>query len=798
MCTFRNVLPASASQTAAGGQQSPLQLCEVCRCPRAVAVAASGSGNGDGAVVDLTGEGDGKEGRRQGSGGGADSAEVIDVGLSRLSDSGRLAGLAADSQVLPIAGGSNTRSWTCLRCTLENQLDATACVLCAWKRPAEDEGCEISSGGASALGGGMVASRHAADPLALADADLSRSLAFLPRTTESLAKDTDHLTQIAIEFAQTGRRFEDPEFPAGDASLGAHLTSKLRRHGIDEVVWLRPSEMAGSVAPSVFAGGSISSDDVHQGMLGDCWFLGALAVLADVRPDMLLRIIVTKELSREGAYVIKLCIDSEWQLITIDDRLPCDPRTRRPLFTSTSGGQLWASLVEKAYAKTHGSYSAIHGGFLADALSDLTGAPCEQVDLMDTESTQGPAALFAGIREALHRNLAVTAECGTEDTPSGRAATSRGLVPTHAYSVLDAVHLSEAGKSLLLVRNPHGRSNFSMLPEDLAMVSRDSAWGSLAARAGQGSFWIPIVDLFGLFSRVVTCLLYEDWNELRYADAFNAERSTRPMPSVSRAHYDMVPLAKEGTKVLISLRVQQERGVPATSDIGMLLVPVGGAPFRPVLQPPVMRGSSTFLVELPGCDIARTQAIRLVPFSLTANGDVVPFVVSLHSDLPLVVRRITPGDIFASSSLVSRGLHAAFLDAPENQKEAVSLGAAGSLVSWAPHRKSPSSPGAWLDAGASTFVFLDARASSNFTLLEVNFANSTDNYVCSRDPAGELMLVQDCVQPACVQLITAMTRASEYGSFRLGFSVEVTQSRTGPQSHTPALNKQVLDLYQPL
>jgi len=60
--------------------------------------------------------------------------------------------------------------------------------------------------------------------------------------------------------------------------------------------------------------------------------------------------------------------------VLIDDRLPVSSTPRRAELafasrlafcrcTSATGEQqLWASLVEKAYAKAHGSYQAISGG----------------------------------------------------------------------------------------------------------------------------------------------------------------------------------------------------------------------------------------------------------------------------------------------------------------------------------------------------------------------------------------------------------------------------------------------------
>lgn len=46
-------------------------------------------------------------------------------------------------------------------------------------------------------------------------------------------------------------------------------------------------------------------------------------------------------------------------------------------------------MLEKAYAKLHGSYDALDGGSTADAMVDFTGGVCEQID-MTTLSLQCP------------------------------------------------------------------------------------------------------------------------------------------------------------------------------------------------------------------------------------------------------------------------------------------------------------------------------------------------------------------------------------------------------------------------
>lgn len=68
--------------------------------------------------------------------------------------------------------------------------------------------------------------------------------------------------------------------------------------------------------------------------------------------------------------------------------------------SSTHGNELWAILLEKAYAKLHGSYERIAGGLSSDALRDLTFAP--SFAYVDEEVTQDPEKTWNMINEADH------------------------------------------------------------------------------------------------------------------------------------------------------------------------------------------------------------------------------------------------------------------------------------------------------------------------------------------------------------------------------------------------------------
>ena len=58
---------------------------------------------------------------------------------------------------------------------------------------------------------------------------------------------------------------------------------------------------------------------------------------------------------------------------------------------SAQEGELWPSLVEKAYAKLHGSYYALDGGNITEALVDLTGGAGTKLKLTDPKVCTKPA-----------------------------------------------------------------------------------------------------------------------------------------------------------------------------------------------------------------------------------------------------------------------------------------------------------------------------------------------------------------------------------------------------------------------
>lgn len=99
----------------------------------------------------------------------------------------------------------------------------------------------------------------------------------------------------------------------------------------------------------------------------------ALASLAE-RPKLVENLFITKQKNNEGIYRIRFCKNGEWIDVTIDDYFPCVP-FGGPIFSRANDNEMWVLLIEKAYAKLHGNYFTLRGGFANEGMIDLTGCP---------------------------------------------------------------------------------------------------------------------------------------------------------------------------------------------------------------------------------------------------------------------------------------------------------------------------------------------------------------------------------------------------------------------------------------
>jgi hypothetical protein len=163
--------------------------------------------------------------------------------------------------------------------------------------------------------------------------------------------------KIIADCAAERTRWEDPEFPPVHSSAKA---SNVDCDEFDLCEWRRARdfiEESGEMA-EIFNSG-ISQNDVCQGSVGDCYFLSALAAVAKA-PVAIRHMFYTKLYNSAGCFVVYLHINGVKKAVMVDDYFPVNS-WGQPLFGHGPKNEIWVNILEKAFAKESGSYSAISG-----------------------------------------------------------------------------------------------------------------------------------------------------------------------------------------------------------------------------------------------------------------------------------------------------------------------------------------------------------------------------------------------------------------------------------------------------
>ncbi|XP_048525406.1 calpain-A isoform X3 [Dendroctonus ponderosae] len=313
--------------------------------------------------------------------------------------------------------------------------------------------------------------------------------------------------QLRDENLERGTLFEDPEFPATDSSL--FFSQRPDRY----YEWKRPHEICDN--PQFFVEG-YSRFDVQQGELGDCWLLAAAANLT-LYHRLFLQIVPDDQDFDDkyaGIFHFRFWQYGRWIDVVIDDRLPTY-RGQLVFLHSTEENEFWSALIEKAYAKMHGSYEALKGGSTCEAMEDFTGGVTEMYEL---ESS--PPNLFQIMIKAYER--ASLMGCSIEPDPNIlEAQTPEGLVRGHAYSItrvqyVDIQTPNVTGKiPLLRLRNPWGNESewngaWGDGSPEWRFISESEKEELGLTFDNDGEFWMAFKDFQQHFSRVEICNLNPD------------------------------------------------------------------------------------------------------------------------------------------------------------------------------------------------------------------------------------------------------------------------------------------------
>lgn len=290
-----------------------------------------------------------------------------------------------------------------------------------------------------------------------------------------------------------------------------------------EVAWLRPKDFADVTNPSLFKNG-IESDDAIGLKAGNVdthmWFVSCAAIVAGHAPS-LKDLFVSDKYCAKGIYVLKFYKDTTWRYVLVDDRIPCDAATKRPLFAGCSDpNEFWINILMKAYAKLHGCYEALTTGQLRYGLRDMTGEVAFDLSLPELKDEMENGEMWQELSDSM--NSPSPCLLGCQIKGESAEAAQCGLTANVSYSILK---ISDAitGKWLLHLHNPWGGMEWNGKWSD-----EWDGWTKTPIykeklhykAADDGTFWMDAVDFAKYFTKLYACPIFPDtWPQIRFRHA---------------------------------------------------------------------------------------------------------------------------------------------------------------------------------------------------------------------------------------------------------------------------------------
>ncbi|KAK7965280.1 hypothetical protein PG988_010284 [Apiospora saccharicola] len=392
-------------------------------------------------------------------------------------------------------------------------------------------------------------------------------------------------------------RFVGTDGPAWGTGGGVSCGEYYSPGSVHRVDWIFESPQ--------FTVNGYSSSDIKQGANGDCWWLAAVATIAH-RRDLMERVCVARD-EECGVYGFVFQRDGEWVSVVVDDNLYLSAtdfdhygdvydstgrKSRQYRKRNQTGSEAlyfarcedpnetWLPLLEKAYAKTHGDYEAISGGWPGEAVEDMTGGVSTTVASNRVLSKE---KLWKELKNPNKEFVFALAAMGT-----GWDWQKIGLALGHAYSILQCRKESdEDGNTfrLLQIRNPWGERSWSGVGEWNGPWSDGSKeWTpywlqKLGHTFGDdGVFWMRYEDMLETFMFIHRTRLFDErWTVVQQWTSANVSWITGYLQTKFE-----ITVGKDGVVVIVLTQLDDRyfKGFEGEYyfELHFLLQEIGAAP----------------------------------------------------------------------------------------------------------------------------------------------------------------------------------------------------------------------------
>ncbi|XP_075845141.1 calpain-7 isoform X2 [Microtus pennsylvanicus] len=293
--------------------------------------------------------------------------------------------------------------------------------------------------------------------------------------------------------------------------------------------WVRPEDLTNN--PTMIY--TVSSFSIKQTIVSDCSFVASLAISAAYERRFNKKLITSiiypqnkdgePEYNPCGKYMVKLHLNGVPRKVIIDDQLPVDHKGELLCSYSNNKSELWVSLIEKAYMKVMGGYDFPGSNSNID-LHALTGWIPERIAMHSDSQTFSKDNSFRMLYQRFHKgDVLITASTGMMTEAEGE---KWGLVPTHAYAVLDIREFK--GLRFIQLKNPWSHLRWkgrysendvkNWTPELQKYLNFDPR---TAQKIDNGIFWISWDDLCQYYD-----VVYLSWNPALFKESTCIHRMT--------------------------------------------------------------------------------------------------------------------------------------------------------------------------------------------------------------------------------------------------------------------------------
>jgi hypothetical protein len=181
--------------------------------------------------------------------------------------------------------------------------------------------------------------------------------------------------------------------------------------------------------------------------------------------------------------------------------------------------EFWVPLIEKAYAKLHGTYEKINGGTISEAMVDLSGGVSERFFLRAPDMTEAieSGQFWKDLKKYASQGYLLGAANSVKDDAGNpeEIMGPQGIMSNHAYGIMQIVEVGEL--QMIRIRNPWGQGEWTG-----KFCDDDEAWDDNKGLKeklnyqfkNDGNWWMEFKDFVSNYNKVYLCKIFPStWSQ---------------------------------------------------------------------------------------------------------------------------------------------------------------------------------------------------------------------------------------------------------------------------------------------